>query len=680
MQFIFEFIIFGLFFNLFFQGLLKYNKTKRLKDLGLSASYLMIAFLHSRTLILLESLDNQKLFISIGLFVLFFLISTFCKYPTRKPGTQAAMLSGPLFFFPVLMLVLSAFYAIYSHWTFFNEKKRLYMLYYTFSYTLLTFAGFTLILSYHYKSRFIPYYVLMLLGTLFLSIGEHTDLKTRNIRRLDSLASTVCSFLLIITILLFHIFINSLNADINLIENNFTLILLFYAGLLVLFSLGMNSALRDNIASQLQTLQIIRDIQSGKVPEAPSSLNRENITESQSVPGNLYKISSIIKKHQDTSADQLNKLKEVDRLRAEFLRNVSHELRTPLTIILGYINLISIKLQKENLTQLHTYSEHVRAQASILQRLVENILLFSKMEKRSMELYIGLIDIQSTIDKLIHEYEPIIHHMDITVVKKVSPFKIYADQEKIYTLFRELLSNATKFTPKGGNILIKSEIFEQQDQDIARFTFQDTGIGIPEEKIESAFQKFKQVDGEANREYGGTGMGLPLCKGIAELHNGKISIKSKENQGTRVTVDIPQKKGIIKRISVPEIPKDLDSSKKYFLIIEDDALIGDLIKNYLLMKGAEGIVINSGKDAEKFLRAVRPSACTLDINLPDMDGWKVYDTIKSSRYGKDIPVIIISEKDEKSFASKKGIKMYLSKPIDKDLFDSYIDKILSEIS
>ncbi len=682
MELFFDFIIFALLFNLFYQAIFKYLKTKSLKDLNLAFSYLLLAFLHSRTYILIEDLNTQKLIISLGMFVLFFLISTLSKYPDRRKANQITMLSLPLFFIPTLFLAVSSFYAIYSHWSFFNEKKRLYMVYYIFSYTTLTFAAFTLMLGYHYNmSKLMPYYILVALGVIFLFIGEHTDLRTKNIRQLSNIASNICSFLLAFTILASHtMLLLFTESRIDLLRDHFLFLIALFIILHIIFSIGMETALRDNIASQLQTLGIIRDIQAGKVPEPPPGIDRANIAESQSIPNNLYKISSIIKKHQDSSADQLNKLKEVDRLRAEFLRNVSHELRTPLTIILGYINLISIKLQKENLNQLHTYSEHVRAQASILQRLVENILLFSKMEKKTMELYISLIDVPSILEKLLNEYEPIINHMDITVVKKVTPFKIYGDYDKIYTVFRELLSNATKFTPKGGNILIKSEIYEQQDQDIARFIFQDSGIGIPEEKIEISFQKFKQIDGDANREYGGTGMGLPLCKGIVELHNGRISIKSRENQGTRVTVDIPQKKGIIKRVSVPEIPKDLDPGKNYFLIIEDDPLIGDLITSYLEMRGIIGIQVNSGKYVNKFINSVRPVGCTLDLNLPDMDGWKVYETIKSNKHSKDIPVIIITEDDDKSYALKKGISMYLSKPIDKQTFDSCIDKILSDQS
>lgn len=586
-------------------------------------------------------------------------------------------------FLPSIFLSFTFIYATIKQWLIFRSNKKLVYFYLFFAFVLILFAGLTLNISYFSDSSdFIPYYILITAGAILLNIYEHNSLKQNNIKYLYNIVLNVFSFFLVFVFIFFHGFLLISNqSDLDLLKDHYYFFIFAFIVIYLLFYFILRIILSLNVKSQMETINIIQEIQSGKLPvpkSQPQTLT--SLTECQSIPFNLLKITGIIKKHQETSIEQMNKLKEVDRLRGEFLRNVSHELRTPLTIILGYINLISIKLKKEKLDSLHAYSENVKAQASILQRLVENILSFSKMEKKTMELFISLIDVSSTFQKLINEYGPIIKHMELNIKTQIAPFKIYADSDKIYTVFRELMSNATKFTPKGGNILLKSEIIEQQDGDIARFILQDSGIGIPEEKIEQSFHKFKQIDGEASREYGGTGMGLPLCKGIVELHNGKITIKSKQNHGTRVIIDIPQKKGVIKRISVPEIPKFIDKDKNYFLIIEDDPLIADLIKTYLEMHNIEGISLNSGRDAVKVIRTIKPIGITLDINLPDMDGWKVIDKIRKSDLGDKIPIIVITEGDDKYQAMKKGIKMYLEKPIDKDLFDTYLLKVLSDRS
>lgn len=604
---------------------------------------------------------------------LFFILSALSRTETKK-HKHFAMIGG-IALIPIAFLFLCFGYSVINQYNIFKYNKKLYAFYFLFGWTFIAFGGLSLNLSYyHGRSEYGLYYILTGIGALLLIIGDHFELSYKNIRNLPAMIQNVSLFAILMLLISFQmITLNSADPVLSILDQYFHFITVLYILLLALSYSFTNFILKDNIDSQILTLEILKDIQTGKVPEPPKEIEPSMMSESKSIPYNIYKISSIIKKHQESSAEQLNKLKEVDKLRAEFLRNVSHELRTPLTIILGYINIISIKLKKENLTQLNDYSENVKAQASILQRLVENILAFSKMEKKTMDLFISLVDIPSIFQKLLKEYEPMINHMDFKIIKKIMPFKIYADHDKLYTVFYELLNNSTKFTPKGGNILIKSEIVEQEDQDLARFIIQDSGIGIPEEKIEKSFQKFQQIDGEANREYGGTGMGLPLCKGIIELHNGRIHIKSKENHGTRITIDIPQKKGIIKRISAFSIPKDIDKNKNYFLIIEDDPLIGDLIKKYLEIHSIEGIVLNSGKEVNKILKIIKPIGVTLDTNLPDIDGWKVYENIKS--YDKTLPVIIITEKDDKNYASKKGIKMYLSKPMDKELFDHYITQI-----
>jgi len=664
MYLLFDLVIAICFFHLFFIQLFRYHGSKRLANLYRAFAYLFVLLLHVHLYVTPVGLGNGRLPYFLGVFCLFYLFFFFAQGKVKSVNGWAPVVLAPFAATGLFFLLV-----LYREWQQFKREQKISGLLNLAALTCMQFSLVSLVFIHHFSlHKYVMYYLLLTVSGLLLIAAEYYGLLRYNVRLLPLLAMFPLVLTGMIALVALHLLGDTMPP--------FHLYLGMGIGLYLFAFFLLYVCTRNNIASHGQAIAILERFQKGQLPEQPAAARQGQLTESDTVPLALYRISEIVKKHQNRSIEQINKLKSVEKLRDEFLRNVSHELRTPLTIISGYINLLTGKLRKENLEQMAAYADNVRVQAEVLHRLVENILSFSKLERKAMDLFISLLDLPVMFRKLLIEYEPIIRHMDLTVSSKIEPIRIYADRDKLYTVFKELLSNATKFTPKGGQIVLKTEVIEQDDKDEVVFTVQDNGIGIPAKKIEMAFEKFKQINGEANREYGGTGMGLALCRGLVELHNGTITIQSKPNKGTRVIVTVPQKKGAIKRISQAKLPDKLEPDRDYFLIVEDDALIGELIKSYLAEHGVYGIVVSSGGEIKDFINRVKPLGITLDLTLPDMDGWKVLDAIRSMAQGKHLPVMIITEQDERKFALKKGIKWYVLKPIDRALFDQYIKDML----
>ncbi len=222
-------------------------------------------------------------------------------------------------------------------------------------------------------------------------------------------------------------------------------------------------------------------------------------------------------------------LKEAHRAKTEFISNITHELLTPLTSIRGYTELINDKMigdinndQKEKL-------QIILRNTDRLIGLIRNLLTVTELENNRLELQIKSVSINGTIKKILQDIQPQFEGKKISVVQDIQTLaEIYGDEERLGRAITNLIINAIKFTPEKGKITITAV----EEEDNIKISINDTGTGIPADKLPFIFDRFYQADGTTSRKYGGVGLGLSISKEIIEMHNGTIWAESDENGST----------------------------------------------------------------------------------------------------------------------------------------------------
>ena len=227
-----------------------------------------------------------------------------------------------------------------------------------------------------------------------------------------------------------------------------------------------------------------------------------------------------------------------------------------------------------------------------------------------------------------------------------------------------LLSNATKFT-KEGEIKIKVNDNPKNNL-ILDFMVSDSGIGMTQEQVDKVFKPFTQADEKTTRKFGGTGLGLTITKMFAEMMGGDISLTSVINEGTTFTVSIPKlvidPKKVKEKLASSSIHKD--SNTFSILVIDDDLNAQELMKKFLTKENYNVIQATSGKDGLTLAKEHLPNLITLDVMMPEMDGWEVLTALQSDQKTKNIPVIMLTMANEPDLGYSLGATDYLTKPVD----------------
>ncbi|MCW3088896.1 MAG: histidine kinase, partial [Sediminibacterium sp.] len=256
------------------------------------------------------------------------------------------------------------------------------------------------------------------------------------------------------------------------------------------------------------------------------------------------------------------------------------------------------------------------------------------------------------------------------------------------------LSNAFKFTPKGGSVTIAFENRDQFDRKRIGISVSDSGIGISAEKQQLIFEAFQQADGSTSRQYGGTGLGLSISKELVRLLGGEIEVKSEEGKGSTFTIILPHALTVEKKETHPPMPAPVNtsldhvteqqkveddrnrigSSDKTMLIIEDDEHFATVLKDFARDKGYRSIVALKGDEGLFYAKKYHPDAIILDIQLPVIDGWSLLKLLKADATLKNIPVHIISAFDD-SRLHTAGALAYVKKPIDRAGLEKAFDTI-----
>ncbi|MBQ0823866.1 response regulator, partial [Microvirga sp. HBU67558] len=416
---------------------------------------------------------------------------------------------------------------------------------------------------------------------------------------------------------------------------------------------------------------------------------------------------SVAKTALEEKAEQLSL---TSRYKSQFLANMSHELRTPLNSLLILSKLLTENSDGNLTDKQREFAKTIHAAGSDLLSLINDILDLSKIESGTVSLEVSSVAFKDLVDNMERTFRQVAEERRLDFHVEVDPKlppAIRTDSKRLQQVLRNLLSNAFKFTERGGVTLqigsAEGTPLRAGSQWIA-MSVTDTGIGIPEEKQRIIFEAFQQADGTTSRKYGGTGLGLSISREIARLLGGEIVVSSTPGSGSTFTlfvpVDPPASHGIAgsesaarpngngagqylasdesagSMIRQPSAAMALSASlddrhaitggDRVVLIIEDDAMFASVLLELAREEGFRGLIAMDGASALALAHRYKPHAITLDIGLPDMDGWALLDLLKHDPRTRHVPIHVISVDDQKKRGLKAGAFGFLEKPVDRE--------------
>ncbi len=392
-------------------------------------------------------------------------------------------------------------------------------------------------------------------------------------------------------------------------------------------------------------------------------------------------------------------LEAASRLKSEFLANMSHELRTPLNAIMGFSEVLRDGVvgtmtdpQRALAIKIFTSGQHLLA-------LINDILDLSKVEAGKMTLDLEPVQLSSLLGNslFIIKEKAASRHIRLAVDAASDLGSARIDARKVKQIVYNLLSNAVKFTNEGGQVTLRarrvaaaaagvvsgpraSRLFPIADLGFADFleiSVTDNGIGIATEGLAHLFSPFSQIDSGLARRFDGTGLGLAMVKLLAELHGGGMAVESTVNEGSTFTVWLPLRAPEPPALSTSSLPVPARraglADAGVALIVEDDLKSAELVR---LQLEAEGFTVLHATSAEAALvvAAQQPLALiTLDIMLPDMDGWECLARLKQMPGLMYVPVVIISIVADRNKGFALGASAIIQKPmLRRDLADSLV--------
>ena len=409
--------------------------------------------------------------------------------------------------------------------------------------------------------------------------------------------------------------------------------------------------------------------------------------------------------------EKAEQLALTSKYKSEFLANMSHELRTPLNSLLILSKLLADNADANLTGKQIEFAQTINRAGTELLALINDILDLSKIESGTVTLDVSTVHFAEIVDNLQRSFEQVASDRKLQLKIELDPSlprTMITDEKRLQQILKNLLSNAFKFTHEGGvelSIYRASNGWNPANQSlnsassVVAYSVHDTGIGIAADKLRVIFEAFQQADGTTSRKYGGTGLGLSISREICRLLGGEITVESKPGVGSTFTLYVPMTHDfskaavathtpvsapsthafspppsqiVVSRESTPllvasELTDDrqnIQPGDRVLLIIEDDVKFGRILLDLAHDRGFKAVVSATGSGALPLVRRFNPSVITLDINLPDMDGWRLLDILKRSAETRHIPIHIISVDDPRERGLQMGAFSVLEKPVD----------------
>ncbi|MFO0758942.1 MAG: HAMP domain-containing protein [Byssovorax sp.] len=421
--------------------------------------------------------------------------------------------------------------------------------------------------------------------------------------------------------------------------------------------------------------------------------------------------------------EKARQLALTSKYKSEFLANMSHELRTPLNSLLILSDQLSKNGENNLTTRQVEFAKTIHSSGNDLLALINDILDLSKIESGTVVVDVGEISFKELADYVERTFRHVAEQrrldFDLVFAQNL-PRALHTDAKRLQQVLKNLLSNAFKFTERGRVALeaaVVTEGWNTENEVLSRagvaiaISVRDTGIGIPPDKQQIIFEAFQQADGSTSRKYGGTGLGLAISREIARMLGGEIRLFSVPGGGSIFTLYLPQVYAPVRIMrrkeqqlgpdagsppSAPTFPSlpsiaaapqivasprlgpetpvvtgvqllddtgDIKAGDQVLLIVENDMGFARFLLDVAREHGFKGILAHRGGAALAITREVRAAAITLDISLPDIDGWRVLDRLKHDLLTRHIPVQVITTTEERERALRMGARGVLQKPV-----------------
>jgi len=468
----------------------------------------------------------------------------------------------------------------------------------------------------------------------------------------------------------------------------------------------------QSLAKQLQSRQELLQKTNKELEEKAKLLADQNVE--------VERKNKEVEQARKALEEKAEQLALTSKYKSEFLANMSHELRTPLNSLLILADGLS-KNQEGNLSERQVeFATTIHASGNDLLELINDILDLSKIESGTVTVDPGELVLSELNEYVDRTFRHVAENKGLDLELAVGPNvtrTLYTDSKRLQQVLKNLLSNAFKFTEEGKVSLMvhtpnhgwspENESLNRASTVVA-FSVSDTGIGIHPEKQQIIFEAFQQADGSTSRKYGGTGLGLAISREIARMLGGEINLSSALGQGSTFTLFLPKTysppKSVRKAAAPPQhvitesasrvdVAEDLDTldyvpsvadsySEKSFmpdeigddrlqlkkddrplLIVDNDLAFARILLDVAHEVGFKALVTAYGNTAIALAREYSPCAVTLDIHLPDINGWRILDRLKNDLSTRHIPIYMISTDEERHRALEQGAIAFLAKPI-----------------
>ena len=366
--------------------------------------------------------------------------------------------------------------------------------------------------------------------------------------------------------------------------------------------------------------------------------------------------------HQNVELEmQKKQLKEASQHKTNFLTNMSHELRTPLNSVIALSEVLSRRLANKIPEEEFSYLEIIERNGKNLLLLINDILDISRIEGGHEEIMISEFNPNNVISEIVFMVQPQAEQSKVIILheSKGGNLRILSDVDKFHHILQNLIGNAVKFTESGIVTIIAD-----QDENATIIKISDTGIGIPEDQLQTIFDEFRQADGSISRKFGGTGLGLAIAKKYANLLGGSISVISTINEGSEFTLSLPlvyidfeNKISLHQSVNI--------SSSTRVLLVEDNESAIIQIKDLIEDIGCEVEVASDGGEALESIFRELPNAIILDLMMPGIDGFKMLEILWNKEETAHIPVLILTSKlitsDDLKFLKHSNIHQLIQK-------------------